>query len=233
MIVRNRGAATILVIEDDKSLREGLAMNFQLHGYNAVTAADGDEGMRAVWESKPDLIVLDIMLPGRSGLEILDELRDVTQEIPVLILSARDRTSDKIEGLKIGADDYVTKPFELPELLARVEAILRRRLAERRAEPAIVFGDVEIDPQGRKVRKRNKEIQLSAKEFDLLLLLARSQGKPLTRDKILNSVWSANFEGTSRTVDNFIASLRHKIEADPARPKYIKTVRQVGYKLEV
>ena len=223
---------TILVVEDDRSLRDGLAMNFELQGYRVVTAADGDEGMRKAFDSRPDLIVLDIMLPGWSGLDILSELRAKAENVPVLILSARDKTSEKIEGLGLGADDYVTKPFELPELLARVEAMMRRRRAERRAEPKIGFGEVEIDPDLRTVTLGGEEVHLSAREFDLLLLLARNPGRPFTRDVILDRVWGWGFEGTARTVDNFIMSLRQKLEQNPSRPRHIKTVRQVGYKLD-
>jgi len=129
----------ILVIEDEKALRDGLAMNFHVHGYEVLTAADGEEGMQKAFDAHPDLIVLDIMLPGWSGLDILSELRERSEDVPVLLLSARSTTEDKIEGLELGADDYMTKPFELPELLARVEVMLRRRRSERRAEPRLAF----------------------------------------------------------------------------------------------
>ncbi|MFO8070818.1 MAG: response regulator transcription factor [Polyangia bacterium] len=228
----NNADVSILVVEDDRSLREGLAMNLQLQGYRVITAEDGDEGMQKAFDARPDLIVLDIMLPGWSGLDILQELRQKAEDVPVLILSARDQTRDKIQGLDLGADDYVTKPFELPELLARVEAMLRRRRAERRSEPAIEVGDVEVDPEGRTVHKSGEEVHLSAREFDLLLLLARSPGRVFTRDVILDRVWGWGFDGTTRTVDNFIMSLRQKLEDDPSRPRHILTVRQVGYKLE-
>jgi len=223
---------TVLVVEDDHSLREGLALNFRLHGYDVVTAADGEEGMRKAFDMRPDLIVLDIMLPGYSGLEILSELREKGEQVPVLVLSSRDELDDKVEGLGLGADDYLTKPFELPELLARVEAMLRRRRAEHTEEPQITFGKVTIDMTGREVTVGEERVGLSAKEFDLLCLLARSPERAFTREQILEKVWGWDFEGTARTVDNFILSLRNKIEADPSRPRYIKTVRQVGYKFE-
>jgi len=179
---------TILVVEDDKALRDGLAMNFQLQGYRVVTAEDGDEGMQKAFDCRPDLIVLDIMLPGWSGLDILQELRQKAEDVPVLILSARDKVQDKIQGLELGADDYVTKPFELPELLARVEAMLRRRRSSQHGESKVRFGAVEIDPRGRTVTRDGDEVQLSAREFDLLLLLARNPGRPFTRDVILDRV---------------------------------------------
>jgi two-component system, OmpR family, alkaline phosphatase synthesis response regulator PhoP len=226
------GGETILVIEDDRSLREGLALNFEVRGYNVITASDGEQGMQKAFDSSPDLIVLDIMLPGFSGLEILTELRARKEGVPVLILSARDTTGNKVEGLDLGADDYVTKPFELPELLARVEAMLRRRRADHQATPPITFGDLVIDPAGRNVRLKGREVLLSAKEFDLLHLLAVSPGRVYTREEILNRVWGWDFDGTSRTVDNYILSLRQKIEADPSHPRYLKTVRQVGYRLD-
>ncbi|MDJ0764926.1 MAG: response regulator transcription factor [Myxococcota bacterium] len=223
---------TILVVEDDKALRDGLAMNLELQGFNVITAADGDDGMKQAFNDDVDLILLDIMLPGWSGLDILSELRDKNCDVPVLILSARDRTKEKIEGLEIGADDYVTKPFELPELLARVEAMLRRRRANLKAEKTLSFGDVVIEPGMRRVVVRGRQTELSAREFDLLLLLARSPGRPFTRETILDRVWGWDFEGTARTVDNFIMALRQKIEVNPSHPKYLKTVRRVGYKLD-
>jgi DNA-binding response OmpR family regulator len=224
--------ASILVIEDDRSLREGLSMNFYLQGYRVTSARDGEEGLRRAFDDRPDLIVLDIMLPGMSGLEILAELRERHQDVPVLILSARGKTGDKVEGLRLGADDYLGKPFELPELLARVEALLRRRRGEREIAAPIRFGDIEVDPTRRKVTAGGAEVPVSTKEFDLLYLLARAPGRPFSREQILEQVWHWDFEGTPRTVDNFIRSLRQKIEADPANPRYLKTVRQIGYKLD-
>ena len=229
---RPGGGESILVVEDDRSLREGLAMNFRLRGYRVLTAATGDEGLRAAFDGRPDLVVLDLMLPGVDGLGILSELRGRQVDVPVLILSARDRLDDKVRGLEIGADDYMTKPFQLPELVARVEALLRRRRGERHAATALAFGDVRIDPEGRRVTVRGAEVPLSAREFDLLALLAGAPGRAFTRESILEKVWGWSFEGTARTVDNFIRSLRQKVEADPARPRHLVTVRHVGYRLE-
>jgi DNA-binding response OmpR family regulator len=222
---------TILIVEDDRALREGLAMNLQLQGYRVLTAADGDEGMKKAFDSHPDLIVLDIMLPGWSGLDILAELREKSDDVPVLILSARDTTNDKIQGLDVGADDYVTKPFELAELLARVEALLRRRRGHG-VETSLQVGDIGIDPVCRRVTRGEEELHMSAKEFDLLLLLARTPGRPLSREVILDRVWGWGFDGTARTVDNFIMSLRQKIEKDPTNPRHLVTVRGVGYRLD-
>jgi len=223
---------TILVIEDDRALREGLALNFELHGYQVETAADGEEGMRKAFDISPDLIVLDIMLPGWSGLDILAELRDRQQDVPVLILSARGTTDNKVEGLNIGADDYLAKPFELPELLARVEAMLRRRRVDLPSQPLVVFGHVTLDRDNRRVSVQGTEVALSAKEFDLLCFLALPPGRPRTREEILNNVWGWDFEGSPRTVDNFIRSLRRKLEPVPSDPRHILTAHGVGYKLQ-
>ncbi len=225
--------STILIIEDDRALREGLALNFELHGYQVETAADGEEGMRKAFDLRPDLIVLDIMLPVWSGLDILAELRHRRQDVPVLILSARGTTNNKVEGLNIGADDYLAKPFELPELLARVEAMLRRRRADQPSQPAFTFGRVTIDQDNRRVTVEDDEVALSAKEFDLLSFLALVPGRPRTREEILNNVWGWDFDGSPRTVDNFVLSLRQKLEADPKHPRHILTAHGVGYKLRL
>jgi two-component system alkaline phosphatase synthesis response regulator PhoP len=223
---------TILVIEDDRALREGLALNFELQGYRVDTAVDGEEGMRKAFDLNPDLIVLDIMLPVWSGLDILAELRDRDREVPVLILSARGTTDNKVEGLNVGADDYLAKPFELPELLARVEAMLRRRRTDRPARSVMRFGRVEVDRTDRRVTVAGEEVSLSAKEFDLLCFLATSPGRPRTREEILNNVWGWGYEGSPRTVDNFVLALRRKLEKDPKNPRHLLTVQGVGYRFQ-
>ncbi len=224
--------ATILIVEDDKALRDGLAMNFKRFGYTVLLAKDGEEGMAKAFDANPDLIVLDIMLPDWSGLDILTELRKRESSVPIMILSARDTISNKIEGLELGADDYMTKPFELKELIARIEAMLRRRKMESNGQKNLSFGDMCIQLQERVVTIDGSLVDLSTKEFDLLSLFAMAPGRPFTRDYILDRIWGWGFEGTARTVDNFIMSLRKKIEKDPTSPKYIKTVRQIGYKFE-
>jgi DNA-binding response OmpR family regulator len=224
---------TILVIEDDRALRDGLVLNFELQGYQVAAAADGEDGMRKAFDLRPDLIVLDIMLPGWSGLDILAELRGRQQDVPVLILSARGTTDNKVEGLSTGADDYLAKPFELPELLARVKAMLRRRRADQPSQPILTFGLVTIDQDNRRVTVEGEEAALSAKEFDLLSFLALVPGRPRTREEILNTVWGWDFDGSPRTVDNFILALRQKLEADPKHPRHILTAHGVGYKLEL
>ena len=201
---------TILVIEDDRSLREGLAINLKKQGYTVLCAEDGQEGLEKAFDTRPDLIVLDLMLPSIPGLEILEELRKQEMEVPVLILSARSQTPVKVEGLKLGADDYLTKPFELPELLAR---------------------SVVIEALSRTVTRDGKAVSLLAKEFDLLHLLARHPGRAFSRDVILDRVWGWDFDGTARTVDNYIRALRKKLEAQPSHPRHILTIHQVGYQL--
>jgi len=230
---QGRGKEVILVVEDDRSLREGLAMNLRLQGYTVLVAADGEEGMRMAFDERPDLLVLDIMMPCWTGLDILEELRKRGEYVPVLILSARNTTPDKVAGLELGADDYMTKPFDLPELIARVEVMLRRRRKEQQNIFLLRFGDVTIDRGARTVRVRDRELSLSAKEFDLLCLLAGSPGQVFTREVILERVWGWDYEGTARTVDNFVASLRKKLRGGRRSPAYIRTAPRVGYKLEI
>ena len=224
--------ATILIVEDDRSLREGLAVNFQLRGNRVLTAADGETGARLAIGERPDLILLDLMLPGLDGFEVLGRLREREIDTPVLILSARGQVADKVNGFRLGADDYVTKPFQLPELIARAEGMLRRSRRQRSAAPPIVFGEIQLDVAARRVRRGGREVALLAKEFDLLYLLAGNPGHPFSRETILDRVWGWGFDGTTRTVDNYILSLRQKLEADPSRPRHIVTVRQVGYRLD-
>jgi DNA-binding response OmpR family regulator len=224
----HKAGATILIVEDDRALRDGLALNLRLEGYEVLKAADGEEGIRMAFDNRPDLIVLDIMMPGLTGLDILEELRDQGERVPVLILSARDTTEDKVKGLKLGADDYLSKPFDLPELIARIEVMLRRQRDQRNALPELRFGDVVIHQASRQVTVASKSVDVSAKEFDILCLLASSPGKVFTRGVILQKVWGWGYEGTERTVDNFVASLRKKLGAD----QRIKTVPRLGYKLD-
>ncbi len=225
-------AGTVLVVEDDRSLREGLATNFRLRGCRVLAAPDGEEGVRLALAERPDVVVLDLMLPGLDGFEVLELLRTRGLDVPVLILSARGQVADKLAGFRLGADDYVTKPFQLPELVARVERMLRRRRGERAAAPPLAFGGIEIDPDARTVRRGGRPVALLAKEFDLLCLLAERPGHPFRREAILERVWGWGFEGTARTVDNYVRSLRRKLEDDPARPRHLVTVRQVGYRLD-
>lgn len=220
---------TILIVEDNRSLREGLGLNLRLHGYQTMTAADGETGLHLAFRRRPDLIVLDLMLPDISGLDLLRDLRRHGEDMPVLILSARSSTTDKVAGLDIGADDYLAKPFDLPELIARVGAMLRRRREAREQAPVLRFGVLTIDPGARRITVQGRAVDLSAREFDLLYLLAAAPGVVFSREKILARIWGWDYEGTERTVDNFIAGLRKKIEPDRAAPRYIRTVPKVGY----
>jgi DNA-binding response OmpR family regulator len=224
--------ARILVVEDDPSIRLGLRMNLEREGYLVETAEDGEGGLERARAASWDLIILDVMLPRLNGYELLVTLRAERREASVLVLSARGSDVDKVMGLDLGAEDYVTKPFSLPELLARVRAALRRR-AE--LVPAAVsswrFGDVVIEPETRVVRKAGEAVVLTATEFDVLAALVRARGRVLSRDAIFEAVWGPGHHGSPRTVDNFVAQLRAKLEDDPAEPRHLLTVRGVGYRL--
>jgi len=230
----------ILVVEDEEHLAAGIRFNLELDGYEVETIGDG---LRALERLAPasdgplppapvDLVLLDVMLPGLDGFQIVERMRQAGNFAPVLMLTAKGLPEDSVHGLEAGADDYLAKPFELPELLARVEAMLRRRQRERKSEPKVTVGRIEIDVGGRTVKVGGKPVALTQKEFDLLCLLARWPGQVFSREEILDQVWGFGFDGTARTVDNFILGLRHKLEPDPSRPRHIKTVRQVGYRLD-
>jgi DNA-binding response OmpR family regulator len=222
------GHARILCVEDDSSILLGLRMALEREGYAVETAEDGETGLTLARQSGFDLIILDVMLPKLNGYEFLGTLRAERITIPVVMLSARTAEVDKIIGLDLGALDYITKPFSVPELLARVRAALRRTEA---SAVAWRFGDVAIDPETRQVRRAGDEVQLTATEFDVLAALVRANGRPLSREAIFAEVWGPNHHGTPRTVDNFVGQLRSKLEQDSARPKHLVTVRGVGYRL--
>ena len=220
--------AKILIVEDDVAIAFGLERNLRFEGYEVQVATDGERGLQLAIDGRPDLIILDIMLPKVSGYEICQTLRRNGISIPVIFLSAKVREADKVTGLDLGGDDYITKPFGLRELMARVKTILRRV----REEPGAVrsFGDIEVDLGGQVVRKKGHEVLLTAKEFELLKFLISKAGKVLTRETILKQVWGFNYFGTARTIDNFINRLRQKVEDDIENPRYILTVRGAGYK---
>lgn len=227
--------ARVLVVEDDASILAGLELNLSMEGYQVVTAADGEAAVELLQrpEFDLDLALLDVMLPRKNGLEVLEVVRRLRPDLPVIILSARDTQGDKVEGLDLGADDYVTKPFGLPELLARINATLRRfrRVSGPQAH-IIGFGDISIDTQARAVTRAGAPVELTTRELDLLVYFARSRGRVLTREQILRNVWGDDYEGTDRTVDNFVARLRTKIERDPESPEHLETVRGVGYRFK-
>ncbi len=223
---------TILVVEDDASLALGLAHNLRYEGYEVLVAGDGETGLRLACDEGPDLIILDWMLPRMSGVDVLRALRAEGLEMQVIMLSARGQEADKVAGLRHGADDYVAKPFGLRELLARVDAALRRPRREQQARAAadIVFGAVVIQPGLRRVTRAGRVVSLTRREFDLLLELVSEPERPRDRETLLRRVWGYGYEGTERTVDNFIRSLRRKLEDNPAEPRYLQTVHGLGYR---
>lgn len=224
----------VLVVEDDPSIAIGLRINLESEGYVVNLAEDGEAGLDMARTLDPDLIVLDLMLPKRNGLEVLHDLRAEGRTMPIIILSAKAGEMDKVAGLELGAEDYVAKPFSLAELLARVRAALRRGHAgpppERR--PGIVFGDVVVDVAARNVKRAGERVEMTAREFDVLVCLVNERGRVLSRDDIFRRVWGPKHHGTPRTVDNFIQQLRAKLEVDPQEPAYIQTVRGVGYRFD-
>ncbi len=226
----------IVVVEDNPDLAFGLRNNLEIEGYEVDVASDGVSGLEAVRTQSPDLVVLDLMLPGMDGFRVLKALRDEGRQIPVLILSARGEEADKVRGLQLGADDYVTKPFGVLELLARVRALLRRASAPVTAvaEPtgAARFGDVAIELTTRRVVRAGEEVPLAPLEFELLLALVRRGGAVATRLELLREVWGYSAAVVSRTVDTHVAELRRKLEPDPANPRHILTIRKVGYRLQ-
>jgi DNA-binding response OmpR family regulator len=236
-------AETILVVEDEISLQETLAYNLKKQGYTVHTASTGGQALKSARELKPDLILLDIMLPEMDGFEVCRTLRQ-EMNTPILMLTARDDEIDRVVGLEVGADDYLTKPFSMRELMARVKAMLRRvRLIREDAEahtaaldsPAggiVKFGNLEVNSTRREVLYENKPLPLKPKEYELLHYLAIHRGQVLTRETILEKVWGWDFIGDSRTVDVHIRWLREKIEKDPAEPERIVTVRGAGYRFE-
>jgi len=226
-------AKRILVIEDNPDLAYGLRNNLEIEGYDVEVAKDGTKGLSRAKVGRPDLVVLDLMLPGMDGFRVLRALRDDGHGMPVLILTARGEEADKVRGLRLGADDYVTKPFGVLELLARVEALLRRTAppGDGAGDPE-QFGAVEIIPASRTVLRSGRPVALTPKEFDLLIALLRRDGAVVSRMELLTEVWGYSAAVLSRTVDTHVAELRRKLETDPAAPQHILTVRKAGYRLE-
>jgi DNA-binding response OmpR family regulator len=219
----------VLVIEDDPAILRGLTDNLEFEGYEVMTATDGETGYRLQQNNQPDLIVLDLMLPRMSGLALCRKLRAEGKQTPILMLTARSDESDRVAGLDIGADDYMTKPFSVPELMARVRAILRRTRSSLRLPNELRFADIEIDFKRFAARRRGQPVEMTRKEFAILRLLSSRSGEAVTRDELLNEVWGYECYPVTRTVDNHIAGLRAKLEADPAHPQFIRTVHGIGY----
>ena len=221
---------TILIIEDDATMLRGLKDNFEFKGYRVLTATDGEEGLEAALSHKPDLIVLDIMLPKINGYEVCRLIRKEDLEMPIVMLTAKGEESDIVLGLNLGADDYVTKPFSIKELLARTAAFLRR--SKQTDEDIYEFADYRLDILARKLTREGSEVKLSPKEFRLLELFLKRCGRALTRDEILNAVWGYDCYVGPRSIDRFVTTLRNKIEPDPRNPTFIHTIREIGYKFE-
>ncbi len=225
--------ATILIIEDDRAIALGIKLNLRKEGHEVRMANDGDEGLRLALAPEVELVLLDVMLPGRNGYDLLRELREAGSTAAVLMLTAKGMEGDKILGLKLGADDYLTKPFGLGELLARVEALLRRR---PKLDPRLAdrdrFGEIEVDLGSQTVLRKGAPVDVTPQEFKVLRLFLESRGRAMSREDILLRCWGADYEGTPRTVDNFIRSLRVKLELDPEAPRHILTVRGHGYRFE-
>jgi DNA-binding response OmpR family regulator len=221
----------ILVVEDDESITLGLQMNLEAEGYSVALATDGEEGLTRASEEPFDLLIVDVMLPKMNGFELLRSLRSRKATEPVIMLSARGAEMDKVMGLELGAEDYITKPFSLAELLARVKAVLRRDGIARPGTSNIVrAGELEINPGMRQVKRAGQDVTLTATEFDILWCLVEAAGRVLTREQILSRVWGPGHHGTLRTIDNFLLQLRNKLEVDPAEPRRLVTVRGVGYR---
>ncbi len=219
----------ILVIDDETALVESICFNLEREGFQTFSSYNGIDGLEAIQTVKPDLIVLDLMLPGLDGLEICRRVRK-SEDIPIIMLTAKESEVDRILGLELGADDYVTKPFSMRELMARVKSVLRRFQVAANGPDVLISGDVSLNKATREVTTRGTDVTLSVKEFDLLAMLMLNSGRVLTREILLDGVWGVDFFGEPRTVDVHIRWLREKIEEDPANPKYIHTVRGVGYR---
>ena len=221
----------ILIIEDEEDLVKGLKLNLADEGYEVDWASNGEEGLRKAIEETPNLIILDIMLPKKNGLDVCRELRQKHVTIPIIMLTAKGEEIDKVVGLEIGADDYMTKPFSIRELLARVKAHLRREKREAKTIPDVYsFGDVEIDFTHFKVKHKDKQLDVTSLEVEILKYFIAHQGEVITRENLLNKIWGYEKYPTTRTIDNHILKLRKKIETDPSHPKYILSIYGEGYR---
>ncbi len=220
----------ILIVEDEPNMVAGLRDNFEYEGYHVMTAPDGAEGLARALNDSPDLVLLDVMMPRMSGLDVCKQIKALRPSIPIIMLTARGQEIDKVVGLEIGADDYVTKPFSIRELLARCKAVMRRARALPREEETYRFGDVEVNLRGCQVSRGGQAIDISAKEFELLKYFVCHPGETLSRDRLLSDVWGYDRYPTTRTVDAHIVRLRQKLEPRPEEPRYILTVHGLGYK---
>jgi len=234
MLAHANGRKRILIVEDDESISLGLRMNLEAEGYDVQVAAEGEEGLALAAAGGIDLVILDVMLPKMNGFEVVRQLRAKQVIVPVIMLSARGAEMDKVMGLELGAEDYITKPFGLAELLARVKAVLRRDgLSRKHVEAVVRAGELTIDSGTRLVSRAGAPVELTATEFDVLWCLVEAQGRVLSREEILTQVWGAGHHGTLRTIDNFLLQLRSKLEKDSAEPEHLLTVRGVGYRFKI
>lgn len=235
---------TILVVEDEQSIATLLQYNLKQAGFDVLTAPDGDEGLRKAVELKPDLILLDLMLPKKDGMEVCKELRMQRIQTPIIMLTAKEDEFDKVLGLELGADDYMTKPFSPREVIARVKAVLRRskttetnrveeaQITDSTSEKTFRIGELHVYPERFEASLDGKELEFTPKEFELLVYLLENKNRVLTRDQLLSAVWHYDFAGDTRIVDVHISHLRDQIEENSRKPKYIKTIRGLGYKFE-
>jgi DNA-binding response OmpR family regulator len=223
----------ILIVEDELPMRTALQDVLQAEGYRVLTAPDGESGLERALAEKPDLVLLDIMMPRLDGFAVCAELRRLSVPVPILMLTAKGQVGDRVTGLDAGADDYLVKPFSTEELLARVRAILRRTRRQAEVPARLKLGDSEIDLARQTATRGRKTLHLTAKEFAMLRLMVEANGEPVSRERFLDVVWGYTAFPTTRTVDNHIASLRSKFEPDPESPRWLKTVHGVGYKLEL
>jgi len=221
----------VLVVEDDAAILRGLTDNLEAESYDVLKARDGEAAWAILEEQEPDLVILDLMLPRLSGYDVCRRARSQGMNVPILMLTARGTESDRVIGLDLGADDYLTKPFSVAELLARVRALLRRAKSDEALPDELAFNDIVIDFRRFEARRGNEPISLTRKEFGALRFLAAKRGEVVRRDELLREVWNYKRFPTTRTVDNHIASIRSKIETDPSDPKHLITVHGVGYKL--
>jgi DNA-binding response OmpR family regulator len=224
------GENRILIIEDEPDLLRGLELNIRAEGFEVLTASRGDSGMKCALSDQPDLVLLDVMLPGMSGFDVCRELRKNGFDAPIIMLTAKVEEVDRVVGLEIGADDYVTKPFGIRELLARIRVRLRRAPSTGTSNSKLRFGDVEIDFDKHEAMRRGSRVELTGKEFEVLRLLAEHRGEIVTRDQLLDEVWGYENYPTTRTVDNHILRLRQKLEVNPSDPRHILSIYGEGYK---
>jgi DNA-binding response OmpR family regulator len=222
---------TVLIVEDDPTMLRGLEDNFKVKGYYVLTAVDGKQAVETALKEKPDLILLDIMLPELNGYEVCSHVREKGLDMPIIMLTAKDQEADIVLGLNLGADDYVTKPFSIKELMARAEAFMRRR--QDTEPPVYEFADCRLDVQARTFQRGGREVPLTPGEFKMLHLFLRKSGCPLTQDEIRSTVWGYSHFISVRDIDKAVESLRGKVEPDPARPQHIHVIPNIGYKFQV